>query len=1112
MSPSSVPAHEPKPTVLCPCKRFEADHWRTSLCMFGPDADAKSARKRAKYLLALRTGNDTVDDSMSGLTNDQLRVRYRARQVSLQTELESIRAKLEDLRVDSGKEICRLEAELVVANASATRLMDLAEKLRAHQQALEVTRLRLEDALGAAEKEREGLARSHQDTVDELLLQLDSARKTAKGDLQALAREHQAAVDELRLELATVNSERQDLISEHQRTVEGMRIALEAARGTASSDRQTLVREHQRAVKEMRSELEKAKREREELIRKHQKIVEGLRNDLEIAHETASGDRQELAREHQAAVDELRLELATVNSERQDLISEHQRTVEGMRIALEAARGTASSDRQTLVREHQRAVKEMRSELEEAKREREELIRKHQKIVEGLRNDLETARESAAKEYQARLILLDQLDAMKPPQNEFELYDKRWKRIKAATVPIGALSLDVFPWPVHDFAGEASLTEDAIHSFLLDPKRPGVHDKKPVSILKSEQLKWHPDKSAISLNVLQSEVREEGRRLAVIVSDQRRNQHRNALVVSCLCPAGASDGVACLGRACTSKGLNVEIRTDGDAADTASLPYIVIALMVPRARHATCGRQMPSVGLLDPSPMMSQLPGSEHSACSAARISGVWGFRGAWTIDGRRDEARVAGSDRSAPPSRLLQCLAPSRSLPGSVDASDISQKPRRHAGDAPRPCWRGLASVSHGWPTALEKIRLSRWRQDRVAALPCDQLPCVGRPTASMAARRANEPTSHSITMVSRDRQRVLKSARPRSDLQLALNIRLLFDRLLLRPAGASTITLPNGSDLCNPKINTTSILDFVNDESAAAKLVAESSSSHDAAGGRENGGRHQAESTLPLRETAIGGWGEEAYDPTLTAMHLAGGPGEPPAVGGERLPHAALLFAAAADMEVLLAPARLIGRDNHNLLVHLHLPVLLLLTRLLSRPANLQHPLTTDWRRLEELFRLDSTASVLIGPVRPRTLDIVAPLITDLLRDRVKASRKCFKLGSSDLVFAHTVIRIAGELRETGLRTGDADILWYQPHEAHTHLCLGCASRAWVPLDNIGQFLLRMRGAWLFSLPTAAVKFPGPPFADPYTSEALFSCIDYLGAAVAMPVWCAVFCSLGV
>ncbi|KAI5836658.1 uncharacterized protein SCHCODRAFT_02522037 [Schizophyllum commune H4-8] len=194
---------------------------------------------------------------------------------------------------------------------------------------------------------------------------------------------------------------------------------------------------------------------------------------------------------------------------------------------------------------------------------------------------------------------------------------------------------------------------------------------------------------------------------------------------------------------------------------------------------------------------------------------------------------------------------------------------------------------------------------------------------------------------------------------------------------------------------------------------LMKESSSSHDAAGGRENGGRHQAESTLPLRETAIGGWGEEAYDPTLTAMHLAGGPGEPPAVGGERLPHAALLFAAAADMEVLLAPARLIGWDNHNLLVHLHLPVLLLLTRLLSRPANLQHPLTTDWRRLEELFRLDSTASVLIGPVRPRTLDIVAPLITDLLRDRVKASRKCFKLGSSDLVFAHTVIRIAGELR---------------------------------------------------------------------------------------------------
>ncbi|KAI5836640.1 uncharacterized protein SCHCODRAFT_02603822 [Schizophyllum commune H4-8] len=279
--------------------------------------------------------------------------------------------------------------------------------------------------------------------------------------------------------------------------------------------------------------------------------------------------------------------------------------------------------------------------------------------------------------------------------------------------------------------------------------------------------------------------------------------------------------------------LNGEFRADADAAGTATLPYMVIALMVPRARHSTCARQMPSVGLLDPSPMMSQLPGSEHSACSAARISGVWGFRGAWTIDGseirqgamrRGSQIRLpqAGASLPSSPSRLPQSSVYSGSPSGSVDASGISQKPRRHAGDAPRPCWRDLASVSHGWPTALEKIRLSRWRQDRVAALPCDQLPCVGRPTASMAARRANEPTSHSITMVSRDRQRVLKSARPRSDLQLALNIRLLFDRLLLRPAGASTITLPNGSDLCNPKINTTSILDFVNDESAAAKLVA--------------------------------------------------------------------------------------------------------------------------------------------------------------------------------------------------------------------------------------------------------------------------------------------------
>ncbi|KAI5887348.1 uncharacterized protein SCHCODRAFT_02705820 [Schizophyllum commune H4-8] len=69
--------------------------------------------------------------------------------------------------------------------------------------------------------------------------------------------------------------------------------------------------------------------------------------------------------------------------------------------------------------------------------------------------------------------------------------------------------------------------------------------------------------------------------------------------------------------------------------------------------------------------------------------------------------------------------------------------------------------------------------------------------------------------------------------------------------------------------------------------------------------------------------------------------------------------------------------------------LPVLLLLTRLLPRPTNLQHPLATEWRRLEELFRPDSIVSTLIVLMHPRTLDVVERVISDVLRELVKALR---------------------------------------------------------------------------------------------------------------------------
>ncbi|KAL1698067.1 hypothetical protein EV121DRAFT_274686, partial [Schizophyllum commune] len=160
------------------------------------------------------------------------------------------------------------------------------------------------------------------------------------------------------------------------------------------------------------------------------------------------------------------------------------------------------------------------------------------------------------------------------------------------------------------------------------------------------------------------------------------------------------------------------------------------------------------------------------------------------------------------------------------------------------------------------------------------------------------------------------------------------------------------------------------------------------------------------------------------------AGGPDEPSTAGSKGLAPAALLpllLAAAVDLsrdqvrgaciDVQVggdhgeAPARFVGWDRHDLLVHLHLPVPLPLTRLLPRPTNLQHP--TERRRLEELFRLDSIVSILIELVHPRTLNVVERVINDVLRRLVKALRDYCKLGSTDFTFAHTAICITGELR---------------------------------------------------------------------------------------------------
>ncbi|KAI5887354.1 uncharacterized protein SCHCODRAFT_02516144 [Schizophyllum commune H4-8] len=268
----------------------------------------------------------------------------------------------------------------------------------------------------------------------------------------------------------------------------------------------------------------------------------------------------------------------------------------------------------------------------------------------------------------------------------------------------------------------------------------------------------------------------------------------------------------------------------------------------------------------------SLLSSTKHSACSAARISGVWGFRGAWTIDGSEISCLAvvaghaqgamrrgsqAGASLPSSPSRLPQSSVYSGSPSGSIDASGISQKPRRHAGDAPRLCWRDLASVSHGWPTALEKIRrptasMAACRandapdRDQRSSSALDSPPAlsaISSPARQLAPRPcASETASGFSRVLGLGATSSLRWCATKLILGLPYNtftpcsvISICYStvgwlRRLMSPssspaaeaASALTLTtLPIGSDLCNPKDTTTSIFDFVNDEPFAATLV---------------------------------------------------------------------------------------------------------------------------------------------------------------------------------------------------------------------------------------------------------------------------------------------------
>ncbi|KAF8555812.1 hypothetical protein OG21DRAFT_812174 [Imleria badia] len=156
-------------------------------------------------------------------------------------------------------------------------------------------------------------------------------------------------------------------------------------------------------------------------------------------------------------------------------------------------------ERERQLREQQRMLREEVERLRRAEREhrqREEEERKLREEVERLRRE---ERERRAREEQERQGRSNAEQAHRSTQDEqirqyFTMYEAKWHELRTSnsTPPIHVQEM---PWPVLGVIYSADqITYQDVRTFLFHPLRPGVEGKTARDKVKSEVLRFHPDK------------------------------------------------------------------------------------------------------------------------------------------------------------------------------------------------------------------------------------------------------------------------------------------------------------------------------------------------------------------------------------------------------------------------------------------------------------------------------------------------------------------------------------------------------------------------------------------------------------------------------------------
>ena len=247
--------------------------------------------------------------------------------------------------------------------------------------------------------------------------------------------------------------------------------------------------------------LEEQKRKVEEFVRGIEERKEAHRRRAEEAMMLADEKRR---RAHEAVERKIREEQerrfreeltrnAKQEEERRGQEEQDRRLREGMERQLR-------DERERRLREEVERVRR----VERERRLREEQERKLREEVDRLRREaherfLREERERQAREERDRQARLRAEQARRASQDDqarqyFVLYEAKWNELRTSKSlpPIDVLEM---PWPVFGAVSSADqITYQDVRTFLFHPLRPGVEGKTARDKVKSEVLRFHPDK------------------------------------------------------------------------------------------------------------------------------------------------------------------------------------------------------------------------------------------------------------------------------------------------------------------------------------------------------------------------------------------------------------------------------------------------------------------------------------------------------------------------------------------------------------------------------------------------------------------------------------------